>query len=331
MASIKDVAQRAGVGVGTVSRVLNDSGYVAPETRRKIEGAIKELGYIPNELARNLFRNHTGIIGVIVPDLDHVFFSSFVREVEISLYHLGYKTMVCNTVGTSNREKEYLEMLERNMVDGIITGAHTLEVEEYVKRNKPIVSLDRDFGPKVPVVCSEHELGGKIAAEILVKNKCKKVLHFTGVAPGIIATSRHAVFENYLKENGVEVVNKVVDWNLFDHETWWKIAGEAFEENEGVDGVFGTDEEVLVYVNLAMTAGKRVPEDLKVITYDGMPITKLYYPKVTAICQNVPLLAETCANTVVDMIEGRKNVPHKQLIAVGVQQRDSTYPVEIGL
>lgn len=86
MASIRDVAQRAGVGVGTVSRVLNGNGYVAEDTRKKIEMAISELEYTPNELARNLFRNKTGLIGVLVPDLDHPFFSSFVRETEIALY-----------------------------------------------------------------------------------------------------------------------------------------------------------------------------------------------------------------------------------------------------
>ena len=131
MASIRDVAQRAGVGVGTVSRVLNGNGYVAEDTRKKIETAISELEYTPNELARNLFRNKTGLIGVLVPDLDHPFFSSFVRETEIALYKKGYKAMVCNTIGNSSREMDYLNMLDRNMVDGIITGSHTLHVEEY--------------------------------------------------------------------------------------------------------------------------------------------------------------------------------------------------------
>ena len=74
MASIRDVAQKAGVGVGTVSRVINGSGYVAEKTREKIENAIHELEYTPNELARNLFKNRTGIIGVLVPDMDHPFF-----------------------------------------------------------------------------------------------------------------------------------------------------------------------------------------------------------------------------------------------------------------
>lgn len=87
MASIRDVAQKAGVGVGTVSRVINGSGYVAEKTREKIENAIHELEYTPNELARNLFKNRTGIIGVLVPDLDHPFFSAFARETEIALYN----------------------------------------------------------------------------------------------------------------------------------------------------------------------------------------------------------------------------------------------------
>ena len=126
MASIKDVAQKAGVGVGTVSRVINGSGYVAADTRKKIEQAISDLEYTPNELARNLFRNRTGIIGVLIPDLDHPFFSAFTRETEVALYKRGYKAMICNTVGSSNRERDYLNMLDRNMVDGIITGAHTL-------------------------------------------------------------------------------------------------------------------------------------------------------------------------------------------------------------
>ena len=89
MASIRDVARRAGVGVGTVSRVLNGTGYVSADTKKKIENAIEELEYKPNELARNLFRNKTGIVGVLVPDVDHPFFSSYVRQTEAALYGLG--------------------------------------------------------------------------------------------------------------------------------------------------------------------------------------------------------------------------------------------------
>ena len=107
MASIRDVARRAGVGVGTVSRVINGNGYVSADTKKKIEKAIEELEYTPNELARNLFRNKTGIVGILVPDVDHPFFSSYVRQTEAALYELGYKNLIeaaaidgCRPAGT---------------------------------------------------------------------------------------------------------------------------------------------------------------------------------------------------------------------------------------
>jgi len=103
MASIREVAQEAGVGVGTVSRALNGSGYVSPETRKKIEKAAKKLKYTPNELARNLYHNRTGIVGVIVPDLDHPFFSSLVKHIVMVLYGQGYKTMMCRPEAGVNR------------------------------------------------------------------------------------------------------------------------------------------------------------------------------------------------------------------------------------
>ena len=152
VAGIKDVAKRAGVGVGTVSRVLNGSGYVADETKEKIEIAMRELNYIPNELARNLYRKKSGIIAVLVPNISNPFFAQFVECVDEELYLAGFKMMLCNTKKESNAESEYLDMLNRHIVDGVITGVHSLDVEEYKKIHKPIVALDRYLGEHIPVV-----------------------------------------------------------------------------------------------------------------------------------------------------------------------------------
>ena len=133
MASIKDVAQKAGVGVGTVSRVLNNSGYVSDETREKIEEAMKNLQYTPNELARNLYHKKSGIIAVLVPTVEIPFFAELVHDIEAELYNEGFKIMLCNTDKAHNAELEYLDMLNRHIVDGVITGVHSLDVEEYKK------------------------------------------------------------------------------------------------------------------------------------------------------------------------------------------------------
>ena len=104
MASIRDVAKKANVGPATVSRVLNNSGYVSEESRRRIEQAMMELDYTPNELARNLFRKKTGIVALLVPSISHPFFAAFVEKAEEALHSRGYKTMLCNTAKEENAE-----------------------------------------------------------------------------------------------------------------------------------------------------------------------------------------------------------------------------------
>lgn len=201
MAGIKDVAKKAGVGVGTVSRMLNDSGYVADDTRKKIEIAMRELNYTPNELARNLYHKRTGIIAVLVPNVSHPFFSEFVNYAEAELYKIGYKMMLCNTKKADNAELEYLDMLNRHIVDGVITGVHSLNVEEYKKIRKPIVALDRYIGENIPVVAVNHKEGGRLAADTLIQNGCKKILHFKG---SIVVESpyheRHFEFDRIMKK-----------------------------------------------------------------------------------------------------------------------------------
>lgn len=319
MASIREVAQEAGVGVGTVSRALNGSGYVSPETRKKIEKAAKKLKYTPNELARNLYHNKTGIVGVIVPDLEHPFFSALVKHIEMELYEQGYKTMICNTVGISRREQEYLDMLERSMVDGIITASHGLEVEEYRKQAKPIVSIDRDLGAQIPLIGCDHAKGGKLAAELMLKAHRKKVFLVSGISPKVMANDRYVTFMKILEENGVTVLQEVMEWNIFSWDAHYHMAEEIFRLHPDIDGVFGGDLAALACLNVAQRRGIRVPEDISIVGFDAMTPSNIVYPRLTAIRQNVELLAEVSVNTLLDMVEQRKNVPHRLILDVEIQ------------
>lgn len=319
MASIREVAQEAGVGVGTVSRALNGSGYVSPETRKKIEKAAKKLKYTPNELARNLYHNKTGIVGVIVPDLEHPFFSALVKHIEMELYEQGYKTMICNTVGISRREQEYLDMLERNMVDGIITASHGLEVEEYRKQAKPIVSIDRDLGAQIPLIGCDHTKGGKLAAELMLKAHRKKVFLVSGISPKVMANDRYVTFMKILEENGVTVLQEVMEWNIFSWDAHYHMAEEIFRLHPDIDGIFGGDLAALACLNVAQRRGIRIPEDISIVGFDAMTPSNIVYPRLTAIRQNVELLAEVSVNTLLDMVEQRKNVPHRLILDVEIQ------------
>src|SRR5699024_7552457 len=104
MSSIRDVAKRANVAACTVSRVLNGTANVSPETRMRIEQAMKELNYIPNELARSMFKQKAGIVAMLVPNIRHPYFSSLAKYIEDSLYQNGYKLMLCSTGDDVERE-----------------------------------------------------------------------------------------------------------------------------------------------------------------------------------------------------------------------------------
>ena len=306
MASIRDVARRAGVGVGTVSRVINGTGYVSADTRKKIESAIEELQYKPNELARNLFRNKTGIVGILVPDVDHPFFSSYVRQTEAALYEMGYKTLIGNTIGISNREREFLDMLDRNMVDGIILGTHMLAESEYQNLDLPIVAFDYRVAEEIPTIYSDHNKGGLLAANEIIKNDCKCVLNVTAVvtdkSPSI---NRHRVFSETLKKNGVKCIDYI--WNTKQRtEEYHQQMNKLFDEYPEMDAMFSED---LIIMNALKCAGERgmcIPDEFKAVGYDGTLIAKISYPSMTYVSQPIKELADTLVDVLLKKINGAK-------------------------
>lgn len=318
MAGIKDVARRAGVGVGTVSRMLNDSGYVAEETREKIEIAMRELNYIPNELARNLYHKRTGIIAVLVPNVSNPFFAEFVDFVEAELYAAGYKMMLCNTVKASNAELEYLDMLNRHIVDGVITGVHSLDMEEYRKIRKPIVALDRYLGERIPVVTANHKEGGRLAAEALISNGCRNILHFRGsTAVESPYHERHYEFERVMEENHIKTYFYELEWNRFDSKYYREAVEDVFSRGIEFDGVFAVDGLAIECMNEAIRRHRKVPGDVKVIAYDGTFITEIVEPRMTAVVQPIEGLAKEAVRLLSALISGKEY--HNKQVVLGVK------------
>ena len=325
MAGIKDVAKRAGVGVGTVSRMLNDSGYVAEETREKIEVAMRELNYTPNELARNLYHKRSGIIAVLVPNVSNPFFTEFVDYAEAELYEAGYKMMICNTVKERNAELEYLDMLNRHIVDGVITGVHSLDVEEYRKIHKPIVALDRYLGEHIPVVAVNHKEGGRLAAETLIRNGCKKVLHFMGsTAVESPYHERHYEFERIMKANHIKTYTYELEWNRFDSEYHREAVRDVFSKGIEFDGVFGADGLAIECMNESIRRHLKVPRDVKFVAYDGTFITELVEPQMTSIVQPIEGLAKESVRLLRNLIGGKEYNNKEVVLGVLLRKGNTT-------
>ena len=308
MSSIQEVAKKAGVGVGTVSRVINDSGYVSEKTRKKVEEVIEELNYKPNELARNLFRNRTKIVAVITPAIGNPYYATLCSEVENRLRKYGYKTMLCNTIGEATNEEAYLEMLERNMVDGIITGTHTLYYSSYKKIKGPIVGFDTPkLNDDILIVTVDHEKGGILAAKALIESGCKEVLQFTdATTKNYPFIKRHKAFAKEIKKAGLICREYKPKMDNFEEKFIQENIEEAFSMYPNMDGVFATDTHALLYMKKALSMGMRVPQDLKVVAYDGTFILNTAYPSPSAIVQPIDKLAKVAVDSLHAIINGDK-------------------------
>lgn len=320
MATIRQVAQLAGVGVGTVSRALNRTGYVAENTRQKIMEAVDELGYKPNELARNLFRNRSGIVGVMVPDLEHPFFARLLRYIEIELSKHDCKCLVCNTIDIMNRQQDFLNMLEHNTVDGIITCVDALP--DFNSRNgKAIVCMDRNWGPDVPMVRSDHDQGGTMAGKAFLKAGCKKIIQFSADLDYTAPTNyRYRAMNKVLQDNGCEVVTIVTEWDALSYAYNKNIIWKYLDIIRTADGLLANDIGAMSCITVAQKVGIKVPEQLRIIGYDGTEMTNLTYPELACIVQDCVALAKCCVDMVLDMVDGNEPESMEVLFPVSWKQ-----------
>lgn len=308
MATIQDVARRAGVGAATVSRVLSGKGYVKAETREKILNVIEELDYTPNEMARNLFYRKSGIVAVIVPEISHPFFAELVNAIEVALCVAGYQAMICNTFYEQNYEQRYIDMLKRQIVDGIIFAAHTsLDVARYENLHRPIIAFDRDLGPHIPCIAADHISGGRMAAEELIRCGCKNVVQFGGASSRVITPSdqRHVVFQQLMEEHGISCHSISDQWHALTTNHYHIATEKMFQDYPDVDGIFGTDLFAMACLQYALEHGRRVPEDVRIVAYDGTNATKFLSPSVTTICQPIEELANQSVRMIIDLIQGK--------------------------
>ena len=324
MASIRDVARKAEVAVSTVSRVLNSSRYVSEDTRRKVLSAMEELDYMPNEMARNLFHNRTNFIGVMVPDISHPFFAMVTKFIEEELYKNGYKVVLCNTVEKSNREKEFVDMLRRRIVDGIIMGAHSLEIEKYRNLNLPIVALDRII-EGIPNICVDHCKGGRLAAQALLHSGCHNVVQIMGCRKvHSYSEQRHIVFSEVMKSHGVQVRTVELAWNLFNFQEYLNVAKQVLDKMQDIDGIFATDQVAMAFIRVLLERGKRIPQDVKVVGYDGTSFAEGCSPSLTTVVQPMADLGKTAADSVLTLIKGGRLESDQILLDVELKQGYTT-------
>ncbi|MGT2888117.1 LacI family DNA-binding transcriptional regulator [Streptococcus didelphis] len=303
VAKLTDVAELAGVSPTTVSRVINKKGYLSQKTVDKVKKAMQELGYQPNNLARSLQGKSAQLIGLIFPNISNIFYAELIEYLEIELFKQGYKTIICNSERDPKKEKEYLEMLAANQVDGIISSSHNLGIADYERVEAPIVAFDRNLAPNIPIVSSDNFQGGQLAAQTLQKDNCQKIIMITGNDNSDSPTGLRQLGFSYQLKKQADIIKLPNNLSTIRREMEIK----SILANYQPDGIFASDDlTAILIMKIAGQLKKKIPEDLKLIGYDGTHFIENYFPQLTTIKQPIEEIAKLTVDILLKRIKKEK-------------------------
>lgn len=298
---LSDVALRAGVSVTTVSRVLNNRGALSNEVKRKVGDAIRELDYHPNEVARSLLTQRTRLVGLILPTVADPFFGEVAAEVEVFLAEEGYKMLLCDSLDSAHREAQYLSLLLANQVDGIITGSHNKEIENYRTTNLPIVAIDREISDAIPNIRNDNYGGARAATELLIECGCTSILHIT--ASDTVTNSRATAYRDAMASAGLP--EQVLTYGFARERSERRATIEDWLDHNPVDGIFASDDlSAMMAVEWARRNDVDIPQKLRIIGYDGTTLLRQIFPGLTTVQQPIREIARSAVSLLLKRVAG---------------------------
>ena len=300
MASIRDVARLAQVSPATVSRVMNGTANVDEEKKKRVLKAIEETGFVPNEVARSLFKRSAKLIGLIMPSIENPFFTQLAGAIERTADKHGYRLVLCNTGSVIEKEKAAIQMLVSMNADGIILTSSNDEIRNYTSLcNIPIIVTDRSFNGcgNLKIVHCDHYQGGRMATEHLISCGCKSIVCIKGQQEISSAKDRYDGYKDVCQEKGIK--EQTVDC-AYDFEQGMKVTDELLKKYKDVDGIIACNDMVAVSVYKVLhNKGIRVPEQVQIIGFDDIALAKLMSPELTTISQPIDEIGAKAAELII--------------------------------
>ncbi|MFD1772700.1 LacI family DNA-binding transcriptional regulator [Paenibacillus rhizophilus] len=316
-ATLKEVAKLAGVSTATVSNVINETKYVSDEVKKQVFAAMKELSYVPNDVAKSLRVKESRLIGLMISDITNPFFSLVVRGIEDTLAKEGYNVLLCNTDSNIDKEKEYLKVLLGKRIDGLIVSSSG-DTEQFFREmadiDVPLVFLNRCPAPLISdVVTTDNVKGAYLATEHLIGHGYRRIGIITG--PLCISTGRDRLkgFKQAMNEYGLEVDNKLIKEGLFNVQSGYSLIKDFMSESVKPEAVFISNNFMtLGAYHYFHDAGISVPGDLAVVGFDDPDWARIANPPLTAIRQPDYEQGERVAQLIMQRIKtGNQSEPQE--------------------
>ena len=315
MATIKEVAESAGVSVATVSRVVNHSGYVSNDLREQVKSAMQTLEYKPSALARSLRRQETHTVGLLIPQLNQPFFSTLISAVEKALFAGDYRALICSSEADAEKESAYIDILLRQRVDGVIlvpTGYSVENVKRLLRSNIPLVLIDRDL-PELSInrVLSDNFAGAYLGAQHLLELGHRCIALIGGPRNNPVLEERITGIQQAFSDYAVDFDPDLLCLGTFpEFELGYELALELLRQPTPPTAIFALTDVIAVGVlHAAAERMLKVPEALSVIGFDDIPLAKFMIPALTTIAQPIYKMGETAVEILMRRLEDSERPP----------------------
>jgi LacI family transcriptional regulator len=330
MANMKDIARLAGVSLGTVSHVLNDSAGVREPMRQRVLKAVQAVGYQPSQLARALRRDKTNMIGMIIPDITNPFFPAVVRGAEDIAFSNGFRLILCNTDNDHSKELVHLNELRTYLPAGLIVipsnfSDLTAQAESYRQAGTGVVCIDRL--PKNWMgdsVTADNEAGAYNAARCLLQIGHTRLGVITGPLHLTNAKERLGGFKRAVREAKIALSPEYVQETSFDKSGGYSKALVLLRLIPRPTAIFAGNDLIALGALLAIReSGLRCPEDISIIGFDDLDLAETTNPSLTSVSQSGYQLGTTAARILLDRLNGDTSPARHVVLDTSLKLRHS--------
>ena len=309
-ATIKDIAKETGLGLATISSYLN-GGNVREKNRVKIEQAIEKLNFEVNEVARGLKTNRTRMIGIIIPELNNIFFAEIITELEDVLRGQGYAAMICDCRTDEKREEEAVDFLKHRRVDGMIvipTGKNGACLREVMKTGKPVVMIDRRIrNVHCDTVLVDNQGAAEDAIRRLILAGHRKIGMIAGEQEVYTAEERCRGYVRALEQSGISADESLIVRGDYTIRGGSRGIQELTRKNPDMTAVFISNYEMTLGAMIELNElGIRIPEEMSVIGFDNIEFAKACIPKLSIVTQPTKELGRRAAELMLKRLEEKE-------------------------
>lgn len=324
MANIKQIAKMAGVSISTVSRVLNNHPYVREEKRTAVLNAIEEIQYSRNMNAVNLIKGTTGNIAIMLPFINHAYFSQLIEGAAVEALHKNYRLILCQTNYSEPEEINVLEMLKLKQIDGIIIASKSLPLEQIAPYTEygPIVACENTSDSSVSSVYLDHYRCFHKALQLLMDKGHRRIGFCVGRSDSTSTLLRKRAFIEQMEQIGEPVRKEWMFYEYYRIEDGARIFHELAAMSDRPTAMLVTGDQAATGLLMeARAAGVRVPEDLAIIGFDNQPIAKVM--QLTTIDNHLFEMGSAAFRMLHERIVDDRKEPEHRALAFEIIERDT--------